>query len=488
MIEIAKKQVVASNIWAEQQEDDVLKMSSISMLDKDNESFIYKTINEDLSETTVQVVSLQKDADAQLSNDVVLHLEFYKKYPAIRSLAHVFTPKLMNFSLVGEAIPVYSKQHAIYHSSEIKCAIYQENNHQSLIEIIAHELQNEEITSKGIVLLYQNGAFIWDETPIKTLESALHYERIADYAWCLQSRTGERVKSISAELIDSYIKEQRNEEEKAIQPGEPGTMVTKEQLKAINLGMLEFFDRVCRENGIKYSLTGGTLLGAIRHGGMIPWDDDVDVFLTRPEYEKLTSIFPDNDQFELLTMKKDPTFNYVFGRVIDKRTIVKYSPNTAAAGRGLSLDVCVIDGLPKSARKRIIHQKYMRLLVRLRRATIQDPHGKRYTEKGLFVVFLKRVLCKLTSISFWNRRIAKAMDKYKFDESDYVGNFTSQYGSKELLHRKAFDKYYDVPFENLTCMIYSGYDEYLSNIYKDYLAFPPKNKQVGHHICNAFWI
>lgn len=273
-----------------------------------------------------------------------------------------------------------------------------------------------------------------------------------------------------------------------IAPKHKGLFVTIKEARAINIALLRIFDTFCREHSIHYSLTGGTLLGAIRHGGFIPWDDDVDVFMTRPEYEKLLNTFQDTDRYTLMNRQKDKTYNYVFSRLIDTRTFISQAKGTASAGYGLFLDICVVDGLPKNAVLRNLHIKYMKILRVFRGTTINSP---KIRKKGSFKhlkLFFKKISAKFTTTDFWNKRIERAMKRYPWDASDFVGNFTSQYGTKEILHRSCFDSYIDVSFEDGLFMVCAGYQEYLSNIYGDYLSLPPKNKRKGHHQGIIFWI
>ena len=111
--------------------------------------------------------------------------------------------------------------------------------------------------------------------------------------------------------------------------------ISIEERKRINLDLLSYFDTVCRKNGIKYSLTGGTLLGAVRHKGFIPWDDDVDVFLTRQEYEKLEKLSPQTDIYKFVSRKTNPEFKYVFGRIMDNRTVIKDAGGMPVEGNGV---------------------------------------------------------------------------------------------------------------------------------------------------------
>ena len=110
------------------------------------------------------------------------------------------------------------------------------------------------------------------------------------------------------------------------------------QSRQINLDMLIYFDKICRKNHIRYSLTGGTLLGAVRHGGFIPWDDDVDVFMTRPEFDRLDRIFPREGRFVWQSRTRIPRYEYVYGRVMDSRTIIMEAGGLPSEGKGVFLD------------------------------------------------------------------------------------------------------------------------------------------------------
>ena len=131
----------------------------------------------------------------------------------------------------------------------------------------------------------------------------------------------------------------------------------------------------------------------------------------------------------------------------------------------------------------------MRFLVRGRRAVIQNPLGKTYSQKGPIIVFLKKLLRRFTSIEFWNNRLERAMDRYPYESSNYVGNFTSQYGKRELLQKSVFGSYVDMEFENYSFMVCTGYHEYLRNIYGiNYMTLPQQKKRRGHHPNTAYWI
>lgn len=499
MVEVTTKLTLMGNREISEAKLNTYSESHLSAVDRFTNTVIFKAADLPLAEENFIAVSLE-DGTVISGNgtppmDMYMHLAMYRKYPQIGSIAHVYPTKTMNLAQTGKEIPVLGKYHAMYFKHAIRCTrpiaekeALGKTYAEASAEVVLDELQKDEVLPFGALLLNQDGALVWHELPLKTIDYANYLEKTAEAAWNTLIVAGDACKPMPEDLAARFFEEKQAQLLPVEPCGVPGTKVTDQQARSVNLEMLRYFDRVCRENGVKYSLTGGTLLGAVRHGGVIPWDDDVDVFLTRPEFEKLSAVFPEGGRFEFITYQKDPNFNYVFGRLIDNWTLIEYSPNTAGAGKGLFLDVCIVDGLPDDAKERNRHMRYMRLLVRFRRAVIQNPNRKSYKSKGPVFVMAKKLLRKCTDIHFWNKRINKAMQKYPFDGGKYVGNFTSQYGNKELLHASVFSKYYDVKFEDMTCMICAGYHEYLTNIYKDYMQLPPVNKRKSHHNSNAVWV
>lgn len=264
--------------------------------------------------------------------------------------------------------------------------------------------------------------------------------------------------------------------------------VTDQELKQINLEMLCYFDKVCRENNIHYSITGGTLLGAVRHKGFIPWDDDVDVFLPRPEFEKLNDVFSDEGRYVWKTRKKDPSFKFVYGRLLDTKTIILDAGGMASEGQGIFLDVCVVDGLPRNKFFRILHIFIIQLLFRGRRTVVYDKSRPEFSEGNFVMQILKCMVLKTTDLEFWMKKLDKAMRRYPFNTGEYVGNFASRYGKRELIHRNAFDSYIDLEFEGQRFMACQGWEEYLKNIYGNYMELPPVEERKGHHVGTPYWV
>ena len=267
-----------------------------------------------------------------------------------------------------------------------------------------------------------------------------------------------------------------------------GRLLTDDEQKTVRFEILKYIDRICRENGIHYSLTGGTLLGAVRHHGFIPWDDDIDIFLTRPEYDRLDAVLSTDSTYFWLTDQVDSRFHFNFGRLIDQSTVVLETQVEQDEGYGVFVDICVVDGLPGNALKRFLFVSYMRFLYHARSSATYDV--KAYVPKNRVKRILKSIFQKYTrhkGMQYWHTKIARYISKYPFDCSQWVGNITSQYGRKEIMHHSSFEQYIEMEFENAAFQVIAGWEEYLKNIYGDYMRLPPKEQQVGHHMGSVYW-
>lgn len=414
-----------------------------------------------------------------------LHLFLHRCCPVIQSIVHVQSEAVAAFSQLGESLPVFSPIHAENFPGTIHCieAEYDKGDCAALKEL----MDGLPIKENGAVFLKGDGALVWAETSEEAAEKSAVLEKICSETI---SSSGYR-EVLSPELCTKLYCEEKEKRQynKTLHPVS-GKLVSEEENRLICINLLRYLDSVCRENGIHYSVIGGTLLGAVRHRGFIPWDDDIDTILTRPEYEKLIAVFPEEGPYRLYNRKAEKNYAYVWSRLIDTRTIITESPNSASSGKGLFLDICVADGLPKREFFRKLHILHLELLFRLRRCCIQSPEtNSKYYARGVLVAVVKKVVKKITDMNYWNKRMDKAMRRYSFDRSDYVGNFVSSgYGKKEMLHKNVFDSYSDIQFEGITTMVCDGYEEYLTNIYGDYMTLPPFEERHGHHVSKAYWL
>ena len=262
---------------------------------------------------------------------------------------------------------------------------------------------------------------------------------------------------------------------------ESSALIKQEVLK-----ILKVFDRYCKAHQIPYCLAYGTLLGAIRHKGFIPWDDDIDVIMTTDAYDRLTELgrqdpFLDADHRYRLRMPGDEKYCYSFAKVEDTRYILREKNVADAYAIGLFIDVFRVDYWPESKIKETFQLKKARLILKLNEVCIRgNIQGGKFAllDKMLRPVdFIYKVLgLKTERLCVWLEKQGRHNKK-----SRYRGNIMSGSGRKsERLDASIFDAYVDVPFEDGVFPAPKKYDEFLKSIYGDYMKLPPKDKQIGH--------
>lgn len=226
--------------------------------------------------------------------------------------------------------------------------------------------------------------------------------------------------------------------------------------------ILQEFHELCMSRDIKYSLSGGSLLGAIREKGFIPWDDDADVLMERKEYNKLLRILP--DKFEIINILWVPRLVYKGASELEG---------------GKSLDIFLIDKAPNNfARQRL---KVFGLKF-LQGALKENINWKDYNIKGKLLIFGSYSIGRLVSQNrklLWYEKLAQLDNKY---ETDYLCPYKNEYYMIGMrVHKRVFSDYILKPFEDLNLMVIGGYDEYLTSNFGNYMKRPPDEKQVPKH-------
>ena len=253
------------------------------------------------------------------------------------------------------------------------------------------------------------------------------------------------------------------------------------------LEMVRVFDAFCRENGITYYLSGGTMLGAIRHKGFIPWDDDVDIMMPRADYEKLLTLNFKHERFRFYSVKTDPGYARPWARMTDSHTRQQGKAWFLGDTNEVCMDIMPIDGLPESDRATRRHYRRLQLLDELNKCARRDHIPE--TER---IKAVKRLMTKLLGLKFARRmamKIDKNAQKWPFETSAFRGvSVINHYGVKEKLKAEDFAETIEVDFEGLKLMLFSGYESYLKNIYGDYMKLPPEEKRVMVHQTSYRWV
>lgn len=256
-----------------------------------------------------------------------------------------------------------------------------------------------------------------------------------------------------------------------------------DELKQIQINMLKEVHDFCILHDIKYSLTYGTLIGAIRHSGYIPWDDDIDIFMTRPNYDKFMKIFR-HDYIVAADIKTDSNCNVTFGKLYDNRTKI-IEDVSEKWNYGVYMDLFVIDGLGDDFEKAVYHYKKMTLLRKIRDFKIVKVRDSRSFIKNIVLVFGKIILFPIDYQCIQNY-IVKLKHKYNYFDSKYAADLC--WGSyKRIMPKEVFETYTTHPFEGHDFMVIENYDTYLRSIFGDYMQLPPEEKRVSHHAFKAWW-
>ena len=261
-----------------------------------------------------------------------------------------------------------------------------------------------------------------------------------------------------------------------------------DEAKDIEWDLLKLFAGVCKKYNLKWYLGGGTLLGAIRHKGFIPWDDDVDVMMPREDYEKLLSIenlvdFIPN-YISLDTYKNKKNF-YPFAKFSDRRTILYEKKNKPQYTLNINIDIFPIDGVPEDDKEYHDLCERIKTLRRLLLACVYKSEYSSGKAKGVLKKIAEPVLDLIGPF-----KIAKAIDelakKYSVKELNNVGCLVWGYDEREKVRKDGFKKAIEVEFEGFSYPAPSNFEEYLTNHYGNYLELPPLDKRVNHEF-ESYW-
>lgn len=261
------------------------------------------------------------------------------------------------------------------------------------------------------------------------------------------------------------------------------------EIKEIEFNILVHFREFCKEHNIAFYLSNGTLLGAVKYKGFIPWDDDIDVFVPREDYNRLLKIYCDTDQYQMFAPGRTKDYGYPFTKLCDMATYKKEEGFSANASGGLDIDIFPLDswGDYRQAKHRMkIIELYRRLLFLSK--TKKSRTVKHNDLKGVISVIVSSI-SKLFGSSFFVGRI-ESVAKRKFgNKSIFLGCVVWPiYGEREIISAEVFADKTEVEFEGETFPAPIGYDVYLRSLYGDYELDPPLKKRQTHHKFTAYKI
>lgn len=249
------------------------------------------------------------------------------------------------------------------------------------------------------------------------------------------------------------------------------------EIQSICCDMLRFFADYARKHQLQFYMAGGTLLGAVRHQGFIPWDDDVDLMMPRKDYDKLISCFHDK-RYRLSCCEKDADYKTPFLRIWDTHTVLKWDYSKEKE-IGAFIDIFPIDGFPESellTKLHLYHIKAYRSMLNLVNRSGFYKNEKKIALKKLCTFFLHK------DGNYYAQHLNQTARKYDYETCQFVGvKTTSPHLFREKNSKNIFDETIEMQFCDFTLPAPVGYDVYLKHLYGDYMQLPPEEKRVTEH-------
>lgn len=261
------------------------------------------------------------------------------------------------------------------------------------------------------------------------------------------------------------------------------------RVQLTQLRILQDFMKFCEEHNLRYFIAGGALIGVMRHKGFIPWDDDIDVSMPRPDYDKFVSLkenFPNG--YSLTNHETDKSWQFNFSQFVDDTSEIILHFNEKPRHCKVWIDIFPLDGTPNNPLHRWLHVKHimmLRYLIQIPNLRTQvDTHkvGRPWYEKAIIKCLHYLPLGVFVNVDRDLKRMSNSLRKYNYDKSDYVGNLLGKYREKEVVPRSYFGEGVMLPFENIKVPCPSQYDAWLTHIYGDYMMLPPVDQRVGHDV------
>lgn len=266
--------------------------------------------------------------------------------------------------------------------------------------------------------------------------------------------------------------------------------ISAHTLRSLQLEMLKYIDEICTNNNLRYYAAYGTLLGAIRHQGFIPWDDDIDLYMPRSDFDKFQRIVKaDNTYYNVISMLNTSSYYQPFAKLSDFRTVLIENNEPKEYDQGVYIDIFILDSLPsdkkKAKRAKKKCHRYMILTYSL--ADNGFPKDKRgiVLLKSIFVWAYIKVILLLGKQDSIKMKYEKAAKKYDYNNS--IICFPECPFYTELYSKSTFEKYKTATFEDMTVRVPNNYKECLVQCYGDYMTLPPEEQRVATHQSVAYW-
>lgn len=258
-----------------------------------------------------------------------------------------------------------------------------------------------------------------------------------------------------------------------------------QERRQVLLDTLVEFDKNCDEIGVHYSVAEGTLIGVARHKGFIPWDDDIDIYMLRGDYERFIREYRNEGlRFQVIALENSDIWNRPYAKYYDSNTLEQENTRFNV-GIGLGIDIFPLDSVPEDIK---IFHKYRKKLYRLRDYYVAKSLS--LSLKRSFAKNISIVLMQIALAPFSQRYLAKRVSSYsqKFNNagSSLLCDNVEGYKYREPYSISEFASYIRMPFENITVSVMEQYHVVLTKEYGDYMKLPPVDQRITHHGTKTF--
>lgn len=254
-----------------------------------------------------------------------------------------------------------------------------------------------------------------------------------------------------------------------------------DEIKRIQNEILKEFASYCSQTGLRYFLAYGTLIGAIRHKGYIPWDDDIDVIMPRPDYEEFICNYWDK-RYKVFCHSNNKDCPFPYAKLYDSETVLREHTDITYT-IGLNIDIFVLDGLPEDqllARKHIRKCSFWINLIEAKKISLS--RNRKLIRNA--ILLLLKILVSPIPFRMCIEHLITLNKKYPFDNSTYCSDLC--YTGALYINKRIFGDGCQCEFEGDSYPVPSGYDQWLKDVYGDYMKLPPVEKRVTHHAFEAY--
>lgn len=276
-------------------------------------------------------------------------------------------------------------------------------------------------------------------------------------------------------------------------------LLTIDEIKSISFNILKYIKDICDSNSINYYLYCGTLLGAFKYNGFIPWDDDIDVVLLREDYMRLIEILSKNNEgrYKLISIYNHKGCYYQFAKLVDSETVL-IEEAKPIEGMGVYVDIIPMDSIPNEDSDKFFKKIELLRKFATARWCSNNSRENKFAFKGsnksnfnLKISYIKasifNIITKPLGIRFFAKKLDKYASKYSNCTTDNVCRLLNGYGKKEMIPRKQFNSSKKYLFETEKFSSIKNPDIFLKKVYGNYMEELPKEEQKSHHKIVAYW-